>query len=945
MRASVATSSLAAQLKPWAMSDVEIHTRSAVEGLVGRDLERQVIEAFLDEAVADGSVMVLFGDAGVGKTALLKAAAQAALVAGTRVIRAAGVEFEADLGYAGLHQILLPLLGELEQPSSVHYEAVAVALGVRRGEPPDRLAVSTAVLALLRQAAETRPLLLVVDDLQWLDRPSVGVLGFVARRVAGSRVGLLAASRPDPDSFFGRQTIRTYEVQPLDHVSASRLLDARFGTLVDKVRQRVLFEAQGNPLALLELPAVLTGMRLGSARVFPAILPLGERLQRLFASRVSDLPNASRLLLLLAALSGTGDLGVLGAAWRGGGLEDLLPAEEAELVRLDQGSQQLTFRHPLVRSTVVELSTVCERREAHRALAEALTDQPDRLAWHMAEGALGSDEHVASLLEQAARRALHRGDPTGAVTALLRAADLSPRGSDRSRRLADAAYVGAELAGDLHGVPRLLDDARNADPERGGSLLAAVTTAFLLINSEGEIETAHRLLVGAIETRAGGYEATDSALIEALHTLSTCCFFGGRPELWQPFYAALARLRPGPPLLLALGSALVADPARATPAAVGELETIISGLHDEADSAAIVRTGRASLFVDRMSSCREAHWRVVRSGRLGGAVTSAIYALINLCLDNYLIGEWDQARELADEGVQLCESHGYELLAWPLWFAQAVVSAGRGDDELTGALTNDMERWAARRRAGTVLLYAEHARGLAALGRGDFEIAYDHFAHVSPPGSLSSHVPLALWAALGLVEAAVHTDRQAQAIAHSDAMRRAGLAALSPRLALVSLGSAAMAKADGDAADLFEQALAVPGAERWPFDIARIQLAYGQRLRRSRAITAARIHLSAALQIFQWLGAEPWASRAALELRATGPAGLLGGGPRPAPLTPQEREIAQLAASGLTNRQIGDKLFLSHRTVGGHLHRIFPKLGIVTRAALRDALDTLPAVL
>ena len=909
MLATVPGSSLVARARSCPLTDVETHEWSVARGLVGRDRESEVIGSFLDEAVSDGAALVLFGDAGVGKTALLNAGAEAASTARVRVVRGAGVEFEADLGYSGLNQLLLPLLGASERPTSVHYEDLLVALGLRQGPPPDRLAVSTEALALLRRAADAQPLLVVVDDLHWLDRPSAGVLGFVARRLGGSRVGLIAASRPDPDGYLGRGTVSTCEVAPLDEAAACRLLDSRFGSLVDKTRQRVLFEAQGNPLALLELPVILRDMRLGSGHGFPAVLPLGRRLQTLFASRVSDLPFGSRWLLLLAALSGTGDLGVLRAARGGGELDDLLPAEEAALVRLDQRTHQLMFRHPLVRSTVVQLSTASERRAAHRALAEVLADQPDLLAWHMAEGAAGSDEHVASLLEQAARRALHRGNPTGAVTVWLRAADLSPRGSDRGRRLADAAYVGAEWAGDLQGMAQLLDEARKADPEWGGSLQAAATTAFLLINREGEIETAHRMLVGTIETRAGSYEATDSPLVEALHTLSTCCFFGGRPELWQPFHAALARLRPRPPVLLTLGSALVADPARATPAAVGELETIISRLHDEADSAAIIRTGRASLFVDRMSSCREAHWRVVRDGRQGGAVTSAIYALTNLCLDDYLIGEWDRAQELGDEGVQLCESHGYELLAWPLRFGQSLVAAGRGDDAMTSALTNTMQRWAGRRRAGTVLLYARHAQGLAALGRGDFETAYHHFVAVNPPGSLSSHVPLARWTALDLVEAAVHSDRQAEAIAHSDAMRQADLRTLSPRLALVSLGAAAIATPDHDAGDLFEQALAIPGVQRWPFDLARVHLAYGQRLRRSRAVGGARIHLLAALQIFEWLSARPWASRAAAELRVTGPPGLPADRPGLGLLTPQEREIAQLAASGLTNRQIGEKLF------------------------------------
>jgi ATP/maltotriose-dependent transcriptional regulator MalT len=273
-----------------------------------------------------------------------------------------------------------------------------------------------------------------------------------------------------------------------------------------------------------------------------------------------------------------------------------------------------------------------------------------------------------------------------------------------------------------------------------------------------------------------------------------------------------------------------------------------------------------------------------------------------------------------------------------LWFAKAIVAAGRGDHDTTRALTDTMDRWAAPRRAGVVRLYARHARALAALGRADFEDAYHQLSAISPPGSLASHVPLALWAALDLVEAAVGTGRHAEAAAHAAAMRDAGLAALSPRLALLTLGSAAITAPAGSAAGLFEQALAIPGADRWPFDLARVQLAYGEHLRRARAITGSRTCLATALHSFGRLDARPWATRAGHELRATGRAAQRTGEPGRAPLPPQEREIATLAATGLTNKQIGQRLHLSHRTIGAHLYRAFPKLGITSRAALRDAL-------
>jgi hypothetical protein len=224
------------------------------------------------------------------------------------------------------------------------------------------------------------------------------------------------------------------------------------------------------------------------------------------------------------------------------------------------------------------------------------------------------------------------------------------------------------VTGQLRNVPQLLVDARRADPELGESLQAAVAAAYLLINDEGYVDTAHRLLVGAIESRGGGYDADDPALVKALHTPLTVCWFGaGRPELWEPFHAAIARMTPQADVGLSLCVATFVDPARAPAAALTELDSTISRLHNEADPARIVRIGMAAFFVDRMTDCREAHWRVVRDGREGGAVTSAIGALIHLCLDDLLTGRWDEAQQLADEGIELCEAHGYRLLQWPLW--------------------------------------------------------------------------------------------------------------------------------------------------------------------------------------------------------------------------------------------------------------------------------------
>jgi len=639
-------------------------------------------------------------------------------------------------------------------------------------------------------------------------------------------------------------------------------------------------------------------------------------------------------------LDGTGDLGVLQAAGPRG-IDDLAPAERAGLVRADDHRRRLVFRHPLIRSAIMELSTGSDRRQAHQALAAHLVDQPDRQAWHLAEAATGPDEEVAGALEQVAYRLMRRGDATGAVAAVLRAAELSQRGTSRSRRLAEAAYLGARATGEAGRVSALLAAARSADPDLRGSLPAAVATAHLLLNGDGDVDTARRLLTGAIDISTGTYDTGDT-VIQALHTLFMVCYQGGRAELWPSFDAALSRLGPRPPTGLSLLRQTIADPVRTAAPVLAELETAIRDLRDEADHWRILIISAAATFTDRLAGCREPLLRVARAGREGGDIASAINALTSLSLIDTMSGRWDDAQQVADEGLKLCETSGYPLLAWTVRHRRAVLAAACGDRDMARVLAGGITRWAVPRGAGQAEAAAHHVGAILALGQGDFEDAYQHAAAISPPGVLASHVPLALWVLMDLVEAAVRTGRQAEAAAHVGAIHDAGVAAISPRLALLAAGSQAIVAANASAPRLFDDALATPGADRFPFDLARVQLLYGERLRRARATTESRLHLAAALEIFERLGAMPWVARTASELRATGQAKPRAGQRELPSLTPQEREIAMLAAAGLTNKEIGQRLFLSHRTVGAHLYQIFPKLGITSRAALRDALQAQP---
>jgi DNA-binding CsgD family transcriptional regulator len=913
------------------------------EVLFGRSRELALISAFAGRAAADGEALLLFGEAGAGKTVLLDAAAHLASGAGTRVLHATGVEFEADLTYSGLHQLLFPLLDEFVRLNAIHRDALNAALGYGEGAAPDRMLVSEATLAALRQAAATNPVLVIVDDLPWLDRATAGVLGFVAHRLAGSHVGFLAASRPGVESFFERARLPRHELGPVDEQAANALVESCFPDLAPQVRQRVVAEAQGNPLALLELPAALSGGQRTATETLPAVLPLTGRLQALFASRVSGLPARTRQLLLLAALEGTGDVRVLRAVAGPDAIDVLAPAGQAGLVHVDDRTGQLVFRHPLTRSAIIELSTSGDRRRAHRLLAAQLTSQPERQAWHLAAAATGPDERAAGLLEDVARRLTRRGDATGAVTALLRAADLSPDGPSRSWRLAAAVQAGATMTGEFRHLSKVLADARSVNPQLEGSLPAAMAAASLLLNADGDIDTAYRLLVGAIGTTAGPSEARGT-MIQALHTLMAVCYNGGRAELWPAFDQALARLGPQVPRDLLLLSRTIADPARTAARALSELDAAVSSLHNEADHVRILTISAAAIFPDRLASCREALLRVVRDGRLSGALSMTVSALTSLSLDDLMAGRWDEAQQLADEGLELARAGGGEwLLAWIFNHRKAVLAAARGDQDTARELADEIAQWAAPRGAGLAETHARHVHVLMALGRADFEDAYRQASAISPPGVLASHVPLALWVAMDLVEAAVRIGRQAEAAAHLTAIRDANLAALSPRLTLLATASEAIAAPDDLAPGLFERALAVPGADRFPFDLGRVCLCYGERLRRARATTGSRAQLTAALEIFERLRARPWAARAAGELRATGQTDPRASHRGRDSLTPQELEIAELAAAGLSNKEIGQRLFLSHRTVGAHLYQIFPKLGITSRAALRDALDSLPS--
>ncbi|MFD9740389.1 AAA family ATPase [Umezawaea sp. NPDC059074] len=874
------------------------------DALVGRDADVRALREFVDRCAVDTGVLVLSGEPGVGKTALLDAAAEHARAQGMRSVAVSGSEFETGIAFAGLHQVVSLLRGrEVTGP-------LAVALGMARGPRPGREQVVDAVHDLLVEAGAEQPLLVTVDDLHWLDRVTAMVVDEVLRRGALHRVGFLFATRGQA----GGGEVRV--VLPVSDEAAEELVGSRFPALTPSVRQRLVGAARGNPLALLELPAALTpAQRVGTSAV-PEALPLTERLRGAFAARVSALPASTRRALLVAALGGIEE-------------DDLAPAERAGLVDRDDGA--VVFRHPLTRSAVVALSTTAERRRAHARLAERTRDRPDRFAWHLAHATAEPDEHVAALVEESAGRSRARGDTAGAVVALLRAADLSTSGADRRRRLAEAAYLGALADGRLRRVPELLDDVRGGD-DAAPDLSSAVTAAhYLLFSGEGDVDTAHRLLVGAVEAQEP--DTANSTVVDAVITLGWVCYFGGGPRLWDAFHRITAVLGPELPRQVSLLRALCADPVRTALSTVDSLDAEIAELDDHAP-VDLVRTAFAGAFVDRVTACREPLSRLLGRAELPGTVELHVLSL--LALDRLARGEWDEAVEFADDHVRLADEHGYGLLGCLGLYPRAMVAAGRGDDRTTTGTTNRVIGWAAPRGVTLLSHLAAQALSLAAVGRGDYESAYRHAATVSQPGELASHVPAAPLLVLDLVESALRTGRRDHAVAHVAAARDARLDRLSPRYVLHVGAAEAMIAPDERAFELFDTALGSPGVELWPFEHARVLLLHGERLRRARLNRRARVRLEEARAIFAGLGATPWLARTERELRPT------GGHESRSLLTAQQFAVVRLAAEGLTTKEIGQRLTLSPRTVGTHLHQAFPKLGVTSRAGLRDALRSLP---
>lgn len=908
--------------------------------MVGRIGEQRQLATFV--SAATGQALVLRGQSGVGKSALLDHAAGLAMRDDHQVIRAAGVEAESGLPFAGLHQVLHPLLFHLDGLDPAHRAMFDTVFGSGGGEAPSLMSLGIAVLDLLAHAASAKPLLVILDDGQWLDASSVTVCGFVGRRLTDSSVKLLVGLRSDIASGFDTAALPELTVRPLHDEAAEELLDLRHPGLRTHVRRVVLDQAAGNPLALLEMPQYVRLSDLG--RLTDGGLGLGDtplprRLQHVYGTRVEDLGDGVREELLRGALDGVGAGTSSGRGSRRYRMHDVDEAVAAGLLEIDPVSGDFVFRHPLVRSTVVQMATPNQRRAAHTALARVHRDDLERCATHLAAAAVDPDEAVAATLESAAESAVRRGGAMAAMTWLTRAAELSEDHENRSRRLGDAAFI-AGHAGFLDQAQQLTPS--EAAPGAHESPASVLTASSVALFEEGNVRGAHRQVVAAIErlSETEGQDGASEVLVRLVNLLLAIDQYAGDRGQWEETRALMGTLgHLVPPRSLIYGDAW-SDVVRHGAGVSERLRSEFTRLADM-DPWDVTRLAVAAYHMDLLNEYRPHLQRTVDREAETGFVRNGMTMLHLIMLAEMTVGEWEAAERTGQRALELTTSHGYALLMHHSQAYLALLAALRGQPDRARELQARVESWARPRGVGFLTQITAAVATTTALSEGDHEAAYRHAIGITPPGAFAPYAHQASRTLLDLVEAAVHTGRSESARRHALAAQEARLPSISPRLALLTYGALAMTAADDtEAEEMYHRAEAHPAGANFPFELARIHFAHGIRLRHAQRLKEARRLLVSAAETFERLGAPAWEARARAELRASGVA-TRGTTPVSAELTWQERQVAELAALGLTNKEIGERMRLSPRTISSHLYRIFPKLGITSRAALRDALARL----
>jgi DNA-binding CsgD family transcriptional regulator len=895
--------------------------------LVGRESERSALDALLQSARSECSAaLVLRGEPGIGKTALLEYAADSA--SDMTVLRCVGIEAEYELPFAGLHQLVRPCLDRVERLPAPQAAALRGALGLSFDAVQDRFLVSAGLLSLLAEACDRGPVLCCVDDAQWLDPPSAEALVFAARRFQAEPIALLMAARSSDARRFDAPGLAELEVAGLDEQHAQALLSARLDRPVaPDVVERLLQTAHGNPLALLELPSALSPAQLDGVEPIVGPPPVRGAVEAAFGSRVVALPDAARRVLLLAAADDVGDLVTVQRAAEALGLalEDLDHAEREGLVHIDGG---VTFRHPLVRSAVYRAATRSERREAHEALAAAVSD-PVSGAWHRAVVADRPDERLADELEQAAAQAIARTAHATAAVTFERAADLSEAEPARGRRLRGAAQA-------------------SLDAGRLDAALALVARARPLTEDPGD--AAHLDLIRATEAGRRGSPAEGSAMLRdaaaavadaapelatelALWSLFSGLQGGWDERLFTEAQSALARIESDGPLgrfaddvVDGLSAYFAADTATAGARFAAALETgaSLDGL----------RTLAMPVFVWALTGdwphAREHCTRLVARLRAQGTVVALVGVLPLLAFTQVAERRLREAQASVAEGIELARALGYENDETGLLGVQARIDALHGDADACREHAEQALRRSVRNGVGWATTNARLALAELELGLGNPREAIAHFEQIV----VTPVPPIVMTAVPDLIDAAVRAGEPERATAALE--RFAAWAPISRARSVHGMLARCRATlAEGDeAAPLFQEALELHARETLPYERARTQLAYGERLRRDRRKMEARAQLREALEAFEGLGTGPWAHRARGELSATGESARRRDASTIDDLTPQELRIAQLVAAGASNRDAAAQLFVSPKTVEYHLRKVFLKLGVSSRVEL-----------
>src|SRR5450755_3355751 len=898
--------------------------------LLGREREREVLDRLLDGVRGGrGGVLVADGEAGVGKTALLDYAVEAARE--FRIARTSGVEGEMELPFAAVPQLCSPFLDLIDRLPQPQHEALGVAFGLITGPAPNPFLVGLAVLGLLAEAAEERPLLCVVDDAQWLDRASARALALVARRLLAEKTPHVFATRDPGELLAGPPELHAL---PPGHRDARPLLESALPARLDEdVLERIVVETHGNPLALLELPRGLTPTQLAGGFGLPAAVPLSASIEESFTRRLTNLPGDARRFLLVAAADPVGDPALVWRAAQELGIPESV-AETVEAEGLLELGARVVFRHPLVRSAVFRAAGVKERRAVHRALAEATDPEidPDRRAWHRAQAASMPDEEVAAELERSAGRAQARGGLAAVAAFLERAAALTPEPAHRAQRMLAAAAAQRD-AGDLEAALGLLVDVEAGVLDELGRARVDLLRAQIALEQRRGGDAGRLFLSAAKRLEPREPELARETYLDALAgaMASDVEVVGGAPAV-----AAAARAAPpgtAPPrtadvLLDAFAIRLTDGYAAAAPTLARALELLlaIDASNEDVGRRLSPSSGRnGNIVALEMWDDAAVHLlaaRQVQVARDTGALVHLQFALSFLARTHMLAGELTAATLMIDEARLIAEATGNP----PLVNAPMILAAWRGDEAQASELIDASSEEAATRRWTS----NNYARSVLYNGLGRHDAARDAAWEAFQPDPIGYGTYLVP----ELAEAASKTADRAQL--------ESALEWLSERTRVISSGWASGIEArvrallnQGEVAEsLYRQSIAHLAGPRVRLELARTHLVYGEWLRREHRRLDAQEHLRTALEAFTSMGAEAFARRAERELLVTGEHARKRTVDKLDPLTPQQTQIARLAADGHTNRQIAAQLFISPSTVEYHLRKAFRKLDVKSRTQL-----------